>query len=290
MKPAPFHYFDPATCADTVALLAEYGDEAKILAGGQSLLPMLNFRLARPDRLIDINNVTELDYVRAQDGTLAIGAMTRHRTLENSAVATGAWSLLRETMTHVGHAHIRNRGTIGGSLAHADPAAELPAAISALGARIVVRGGSGTREIAPEDFFGGYFTTSLEPTELVVEVRVPTWPTRTGSCFEEVSRRRGDFAQLGVAAVVALDEQGRVLQVGLCLSSASAVPVQARSVVDGLQGELPDDGLIEQLANEFASGLRPPSDNHGTAEYRKQLARYLVPRALKTSIERARAA
>jgi carbon-monoxide dehydrogenase medium subunit len=290
VKPAPFHYFDPATCAETVALLAEYGDEGKILAGGQSLLPMLNFRLARPECLIDINRVTELDYVRAQDGVLAIGAMTRHRTLERSDVATGAWSLLRETLSNVGHAHIRNRGTIGGSLAHADPAAELPAAVSALGGSLVVRGGSGTREVATEDFFGGYFTTSLEPTELVVEVRIPQWPTRTGSCFEEVSRRRGDFAQLGVAAVVALDEQGRVLKVGLCLAGASSVPVQARSVIDGLQGELPDDGLIGQLADEFAGTLRPPSDNHGTAEYRKQLARYLVPRALETAIARAQTA
>lgn len=290
MKPPPFEYFAPRSVDETLVLLDEYGEDAKLLAGGHSLMPLLNFRLAAPVCLVDINNVSELDYVRSDGGTLAIGSMTRHRAVEHCQQATGAWALLREAAAQIGHPHIRNRGTLGGSLAHADPSAEFPAAVTALQASIVVRSSRGTREIGALDFFDSIFTTTMAPDEILMEVRVPKWPAKSGAVYEEVSRRRGDFAQLGAAAAVALDEEGRLRKMGLSLAGASGAPVVAHSIIDSLQGEFPTDQVIEQLAHEFAGALRPPADNHGSSEYRQHLARYLIPRVLTKSITRARAA
>ncbi len=279
MKPGLFDYFTPTSIPETLELLREYGGDAKVLAGGQSLVPMLNFRLARPAQLVDINHVAGLDGIAVEDGTLRIGAMTRQRTLEANPTAEGAWGLLHEAVGHVGHVQIRTRGTVGGSLAHADPAAELPAAVSALGATLVVQRADGTREVAPEEFFEGYFTTSLAEDELLTEIRVPAWPSGTRSCFLEVSRRRGDFAQVAVAAVVARSD-GRVTRAGVALAGAAASTVQAHSIVDGLIGSEPDAGTIAELAGNFAAELDPPPDIHGPAEYRRHLARHLLQRAL----------
>jgi carbon-monoxide dehydrogenase medium subunit len=287
VKPAPYDYYDPMTVQEAIGLLNEFGDEAKLLAGGQSLVPMLNFRLARPSQLVDINNVTELDYVRRDDGVLVIGALTRQRSLERSELADGAWALLPEALHNIGHVHIRNRGTIGGSLSHADPAAELPAAVSALGGRMVLRGQEGEREIAADAFFDGFFTTALAPNEILTEIRIPAWPARSGSAFLEVSRRHGDFAQVGVAAAIALDDDGRVIQGGLALAGVGGEPVCATAVIDRLVGEQPTSQLIGELTEEFVAGLTPPSDLHGSADYRRQLARHLVPRALDESVRRA---
>jgi carbon-monoxide dehydrogenase medium subunit len=280
VKPAPFDYLTPTSVDETLAILREHEDDAKVLAGGQSLVPMLNFRLARPEVLVDINRVAGLDGIKVEDGALRIGAMVRHRALENHlSSADGAWALLYEAIGHVGHVHIRTRGTVGGSLAHADPAAELPAAVSALGATLVVQSADGTREVAPEDFFEGFFTTSLAADELLTEIRVPAWPAGTRSSFLEVSRRRGDFAQVAVAAVITLTD-GRVTQAGVALAGAAPGTVQARSVVDGLLGREPDAGTIAELAGNFAADLDPPPDSHGPAEYRRHLARHLLVRAL----------
>lgn len=284
MKPAPFDYHDPRSVEETLDLLAAHGDEAKVLAGGQSLVPMLNLRLARPAVLVDVNGVAGLDHLHTDGGELVVGALTRQRRLEGSSFGDGAWALLPAALHHVGHAHIRNRGTVGGSIAHADPAAELPAAACALGARMVVRGPSGTREVPADEFFRGFFTTAVEPDELLTEIRVPSWPERTGAAFVEVARRHGDFAQIGVAAVVTLGEGGEVTGAGLAVAGAATVPVPATSVVAGLTGRAPRRELVEELAAGFAAGLTPPEDLHGTSAYRRQLVRHLLPRAVEASV------
>jgi CO/xanthine dehydrogenase FAD-binding subunit len=282
VKPAPFDYLAPADLEETLDVLREYGDEAKVLAGGQSLVPMLNFRLARPAVLVDLNQVAGLDEIQAEDGALRIGAMTRQRTLErhlSSRSAGGPHDVLGEALGYIGHPQIRARGTVGGSLAHADPAAELPAAVSALGATLVVRSAEGSREVAPEEFFEGFFTTSLAPDELLTEIRVPPWPEGTRGAFLEVSRRRGDFAQVAVAAVVTVAD-GRITRAGLAVAGAAPSTMQAHSVVDGLVGSAPDAGVIAELAGNFAAELDPPPDTHGPAEYRRHLARHLLQRAI----------
>jgi carbon-monoxide dehydrogenase medium subunit len=287
VKPAPFDYYDPTTIEETLGLLGEYGDEAKLLAGGQSLIPMLNFRLARPSRLIDINTVAGLDHLHSDDGVLVIGALTRQRTLERSELADGSWALLPAALGNVGHAHIRNRGTVGGSIAHADPAAELPAAVCALGGRMIIRGAGGEREVAADEFFQGIFTTAIEPDEMLTEIRIPQWPGRSGAAFLEVSRRHGDFAQIGVAAAVALGDDGTVARAGLAVSGAATQPVPATGVADGLLGQQPTAPLVEQLTEQFVAGLTPPSDLHGTTDYRRQLVRHLIPRAVDQSVRAA---
>ena len=224
MKPAPFDYFDPTTVEETLGLLGEFGDEAKLLAGGQSLMPMLNLRLARPSKLVDINGVTALAHLGTDGDDLLIGALTRQRTLEDADLPDGAWSLLPRALHHVGHVHIRNRGTVGGSIAHADPAAELPAAFCALGARMVIRGPSGEREVPAETFFRGYFTTAVGPDELLTAIRVPPWPTRSGAAFVEVARRHGDFAQVGVAAALAIGDEGEVRRAGIAVRASRPSP------------------------------------------------------------------
>jgi carbon-monoxide dehydrogenase medium subunit len=290
VKPAPFDYLSPTSVTETLTLLREHGDDAKVLAGGQSLVPMLNFRLARPEQLVDINHVRELDGIAVDEGTLRIGAMTRQRALEtHPSTVDGAWGLLREAVRHVGHLHIRTRGTVGGSLAHADPAAELPAAVSALGAALVVRSASGSREVAPDDFFEGFFTTSLDADELLTEIRVPAWPAGSRASFLEVSRRRGDFAQVAVGAVVSLAD-GRVTRAGVAVAGAATSTVQAHSIVDGLVGREPDARTIAELAGDFAADLDPPPDTHGPAEYRRHLARHLLVRALSEATGSAGAA
>src|SRR5215470_15811927 len=202
MKPPRFEYLAPTSVDEALAMLAEHGEEAKILAGGQSLVPLLNFRLVRPGYLIDLNGV------RAENGHVAIGAMTRQRAVETSSLVSERCPLLADAMPQIGHVQIRNRGTVGGSLAHADPAGELPAVVAALDGELVLRSARGERRLAPEQFFVGYLTTAAAPDELLVETRVPVAPPRTGTAFIELSRRHGDFALVGVAASVTVDEGG----------------------------------------------------------------------------------
>src|SRR5689334_3602058 len=211
MKPAPFEYYAPAGRAEALALLAEHGGEAKILAGGQSLVPTMNFRLAQPAILVDLNGVADLFGIRAgADGGVVIGAMTRQRTVERSALIAECAPLVAETMPHIAHPQIRNRGTFGGSLAHADPAAELPALAVALDAQMRAQSQSGERLIPAAEFFLGIFTTALEPEEILAEILIPPLPARTGTAFEEMARRHGDYALAGAAAVVTLGDDGTV--------------------------------------------------------------------------------
>ena len=288
MKPPPFEYADPRSAADAVALLAELGDEAKVLAGGQSLVPLLNFRLARPRYLIDINRVAELDYIRPLDGGLEIGAMTRQATAERSDLVRERCPLLREALGEVGHAQIRHRGTIGGSLAHADPAAELPAVVAALGGRLRARGPDGERTLSPEQFFLGYLTTALAPQELLTAVELPAWPAASGSCFLELSHRVGDFAIVGVAAILALDDGGRVERGGLALTGVGGVPFDGGAIVgELLVGQRPDEATVNEVARRVGEAVEPESDIHAPAEYRAHLANVLTRRALLTAGERA---
>lgn len=287
MKPPRFDYYDPATVEQVLALLQEHGDDAKLLAGGQSLIPVLNMRLARPKVLIDLSRVQGLSYLRAEGEHLAIGAMTRHVTVERSNLVRERQPLLTEAMRHIGHVQIRNRGTIGGSLVHADPAAELPAVMVALEATMRIAGPSGTRTVPAEEFFLMYFTTCVQAHELLTEVLVPVLPERTGCAFEELARRHGDFALAGVACTLTLASNGTVADCRLGLTGVGMTPVRARDAEEALKGEAPSARAFAGAAEMVRGGIFPDSDIHGSAEYRQQVAVVLVDRALHKALERA---
>jgi carbon-monoxide dehydrogenase medium subunit len=268
-------------------LLAEHGDAAKVLAGGQSLVPLLNFRLVRPGYLVDLNEIRELAYIRPENGHVAIGALTRQRALETSALVRERVPLLADAMPQIGHVQIRNRGTIGGSLAHADPAAELPAVVAALDGELVVRGAGGERVLRAEEFFVAYLTTALDPTELLVEVRLPVAPPRTGTAFLEVSRRHGDFALVGVAASVTLDDAGVCTRCAIALTGVGRAPVVAREAAQRLVGARPTLEALEDVGRLAAADLRPDGDLHASSQYRRHVAGVLTRRALGRAVERA---
>lgn len=291
MKPAAFEYFAPSSIQETVSLLSSFGDDCKILAGGQSLVPFLNFRMLRPACLIDINRVPELAYVRGEaDGVLSIGAMTRHATLEHLGEDSMRGALFREVMPQVAHLQIRNRGTIGGSLSHADPAAELPAVAAALGATLRLVSQRGTRSLSMAEFGVGYLETALEPDELLAEISVPPLPAASGAAFVEVNRRHGDFALVGVAAIVALDERGRCGAVRIVLTGVGPTPFHADAGAALLVGSAPDAAALDEASHLATRDLEPLSDTHASAEYRRRAARTLVRQALDTASGRARAA
>jgi CO/xanthine dehydrogenase FAD-binding subunit len=288
MKPAQFEYDDPETEDEALDLLARHGDECKILAGGQSLVPLMNFRLARPARLIDINRIQSLGYIKLDAGRLVIGAMTRHTQLERAADVARGWPLLTEAVGWVGHAQIRNRGTIGGSVAHADPAAELPAAFAALDASFQIRSKRGSRTIGWEEFFVSEFTTALAQDELVTAVEVPALEPGSGSAFVEYARRHGDFALGGAAVTLKLDRDGRCDTATIALLSAGPAPVRAGAAEQQLHGATLDDSSIRAASAEAVKGLHPTSDLHGSTEYRIGLLRTMTERALTKAAERAR--
>ena len=288
MKPPRFEYLAPTSLDEALGLLADHGDEAKVLAGGQSLVPLLNFRLVRPAYLVDLNEIPGLAYVRADDGRLAIGAMTRQRAVETADVVRERCPLLADAMPQIGHFQIRNRGTIGGSLAHADPAAELPAVVAALDGELVVRSRTGQRTLTPEQFFVAYLTTAVDPAELLVEVRLPVAPPRTGAAFMEVSRRHGDFALVGVAATVTLDEAGVCTGCAIALTGVGPTPVVAREAARALIGAKPTPEALEDVGRRAAAPLRPDGDLHASSEYRTHVAGVLTRRALARAAQRAR--
>jgi CO/xanthine dehydrogenase FAD-binding subunit len=287
MKPAMFEYDDPRSLDETLDLLARYGDECKVLAGGQSLVPLMNFRLARPGRIIDINGVDSLAGIKRDNGKLVIGAMTRHVALEHSKEAAGGWPLLTEAVEWVGHSQIRNRGTVGGSVAHADPAAELPAAFAALDASFQIRSKRGSRLLPWNQFFVAEFTTALAADELVTAVEVPL-SDATGTAFVEYARRHGDFALGGAAVTLKLDRDGRCERATIALLSAAPAPVRAKAAEEQLRGVKLDEPSIRSAAAEAVKGLHPTTDLHGSSEYRVQLLRTMAERALTKAAERAR--
>jgi len=289
MKPAPFDYYRPKSVAEALALLSEHGSDAKPLAGGQSLIPAMNFRLATPSVLVDLNALAELSYVEDTAGGLRIGGMARQRAVERSPAIARRFPLIAETMPHIAHPAIRNRGTVGGSLAHADPAAELPSVMVALEATFVVSGKTGVRDVSASDFFVGLFSTALQPGELLTEIRVPAPQGRMGFAFQEVSRRHGDFALVGVAASVRLDAAGRCAAARIALLSVGDRPMLAEQAGRSLTGQAPDAESIRAAAHAASTAdIDPPSDIHASARYRRQLANVLTRRTLERAFERAK--
>ena len=289
MKPAPFDYYAPTTVEQALALLAEHGYEAKVLAGGQSLVPMMNFRLVEPSVLVDLNSIPDLGYIQAdEDGGVRIGALTRHYQVEVDPLVAARMPLLHEAVPRIGYPQIRRRGTMGGSLCHADPSAELVAVSVALNGRFRLRSPKGERWVTAQDFFIGLFTTVLEPDELMVEVALPPMPARTGVSFMEVARRLHDFALVGLAAVVTLDEKGVIREARMVFLSAGDRPMQAHRAAEVLAGQAPKPEVIRAAAEVAASDdIDPSSDIHATAEFRRHLAKVLARRALDQACRRA---
>ncbi len=287
MKPPPFEYHAPTTVAETVSVLREYGDGAKVLAGGQSLMPLLNFRVVRPAALVDINGVAELNYLRRDNGWLTIGALVRQRSAELNKMVAEACPLLAEALPLIGHFQIRNRGTIVGSLAHADPAAELGAVALALGAELEIQSLHGRRVLPASEFFISYLTTALAPDELVVEARFPTARPQTGYAFVEFARRQGDFALVAVAAVVSRNGTNHCDGARLAFTGVGPVPVLLTDDEGLLQGESFKPPAIRALAHRAADGLDLDSDLHASAEYRRELAQVLAEEALQAAAARS---
>jgi carbon-monoxide dehydrogenase medium subunit len=290
VKPPAFEYYRPAGLDEALALLAEHPG-AKPLAGGQSLIPAMNFRLAAPAVLVDLNGLGELSGITSlEGGGVRLGAMTRHHAIETNELVRERAPLLAETMPFIAHPQIRNRGTVGGSLAHADPAAELPAVMVALEATMVIRGPGGERRVSAEQFFTGLFATALVPGELLVAVELPSMPARSGWAFEEMARRHGDYALVGVTVLLALDDVGQCARARIALLSVGEGPVLATRAMATLSGLALDEDTIRE-ASELAGrdDIDPPSDIHASAAYRRQLARVLTRRALTRATALARA-
>jgi aerobic carbon-monoxide dehydrogenase medium subunit len=286
VKLPSFEYEAPATIADAVGLLAAHQDEANVLAGGQSLIPLLALRLARPGLLVDINGLRELSGVTLTDGWVVIGAMTREYVAEESEIVADRVPLLAAALPLIGHEAIRSRGTIGGSLAHADPAAELPAVARALDAEFVVRSQAGDRVIPAAEWFEGYLATARRGDEILLEVRFPAAAPGTGAAFVEVARRHGDFAIVGLAASLTLAD-GVISDARLAFSGLADVPVRAADAEELLIGERPSPELFEDAARRATAGVDPPADLHGSSEYRKQIAATLVRRGLRAATDNA---
>jgi carbon-monoxide dehydrogenase medium subunit len=290
MKPAPFKYLAPTSVEEALGHLAEHGYEAKVLAGGQSLIPTMNFRLAQPAVFVYLNRVAELFYINPdKNGGLLIGAMTRESQVEHDSLVAERAPLLTETMPYIAHEQIRHRGTFGGCMAHADPAAELPAVAVALQANMKVRGQTGERWVPADEFFLSLFTTVLMPDELLVEVAIPPMPPRTGWSFQEVSRRHGDYALVGVAVTVTLDKKNQCQEARLVYVSVGDRPENAQQATEALKGQALTPEAIEAAAETAATvDTEPGQDIHASAEFRRHLVKVLTRRALTQAAERAK--
>lgn len=288
MKPAPFEYHAPVSFDEALELKDRHGDDAKILAGGQSLVPAMNFRVVQPGVLIDLNRMAELSYIREEKDVVQIGAMTRERHLEFDSSIEQRAPLLHEAVPFIAHPQIRNRGTIGGSIVHADPAAELPVLMLALNARLKAKNISGERWVDAQDFFVGMFTTALTPDEILVEIELPFMPARMGWSFMEVAPRSGDYALMGVAALVSMDETGKCMNAKLVYLNAGDGPVDAKQAAQSLMGEKINDELIESAAAHASEKEITPFGNvHTSPEFQRHLAKVLTRKALKQAIQRA---
>jgi CO/xanthine dehydrogenase FAD-binding subunit len=288
MKPAPFQYIAATSLAQALALKSEHGDDAKFLAGGQSLMPTMNFRLARPAVLIDINGIEELSGIAMSETATTIGAMTRYRALERDAALVAAFPLIREALPEIAHPQIRNRGTLGGNLSHADPASEMPAIAVALQARLKVQSTAGERWIEARDFFLGALTTDLQPEEMLTAIELPEPLPHTGACFLEIARRRGDFAIAGVCAMVTLDDDNACSAIRLVLCGVGEMPFDAHAAADGLIGRRIADDATAEVAALVQTMIDPAGSVHASADYQRHVAGVLTERALTSAIQRAR--
>jgi len=287
MIPPSFEYLRPKTVPEAIAMLKQHGDEAKILSGGQSLIPMMKLRLARPGYLIDINRISGLAYVKEDGGFLKIGALTREAELEASPLVHSKYPILLDTAKVIADPQVRNLATVGGNLAHGDPANDHPATMIALGAQVVATGAKGERVIPVENFFVALFTTALEQDEILTEIRIPIPPARSGGAYFKLERKVSDFATAAVAVQLALDDKGAVQKAGIGLTNVGPTPIKARSAEDFLRGKKLDDKNISQAAQLTAGEAQPSSDLRGPAEFKKGLIQELTKRALSRAVERA---
>ena len=289
MKPAPFEYYAPTTVDEALTRLAEHGYDAKVLAGGQSLIPMMNFRLVQPSVLVDLNNISELSYIRSdENGGVLLGAMTRHNMVGRDPLIAQRAPLVHEAIPNIGTPQVRTRGTFGGSVSHADPSAELATISVALNGRFRLRSQKGERWVQADEFFIGSFTSVLEPEELLVEINLPTLPVHSGWSLMEVARRHNDFALMGVAAVVTLHKNGNCEEAKIVFLSAGDRPMEAHQAAELLRGHKPTAELIQAAADKAGSAdIDPGGDIHATAEFRRHLAKVLSRRALQEAFKRA---
>ncbi len=289
MYPAAFEYYAPTSLDETLAILERYGDEAKVLAGGQSLIPLMKLRFAAPRALVDINRIEGLDHLVEEGGQLRIGALVRHKTCERSELLRGRYRALGDAAPQISDPIVRNLGTVCGSLAHADPQGDWGSALLAIGAEVVVRSSLGERTIPLEDFLQGPFTTALEPTEVITEVRVPDPGPRASGTYLKLERKVGDFATVGVAVHVSLDD-GKVARAGIALTGVGPRNVKAAEAERALTGAEPDDEAVRTAARLAADEAHPQDDIRGSAEYKRNVVRIFTERGLRTAVEAARAA
>jgi carbon-monoxide dehydrogenase medium subunit len=286
--PAPFEYHAPPSLAEALRLLDAHRDDVKILSGGQSLLPLLKLRLGSAGHLVDINRIPDLEYLREEGGALRIGGRTREAALERSDVVRKSYPLLADTAAVIADPLVRNLATVGGNLAHGDPANDHPAAMLALRAEVVATGAQGKRVIPIDDFFTGLFSTALEPTEILTEIRVPAPAAKSGGAYVKLERKVGDFATAASAVQVTLGPGGEVARAGIALTNAGPTPVRAADAEAFLTGKKPDDATIEETARRAAAAASPSPDRRGSVEYKREMARVLTARALRRALERAR--
>jgi carbon-monoxide dehydrogenase medium subunit len=287
MIPPSFEYLRPKTVPEAVAMMQQHGDEAKILSGGQSLIPMMKLRLARPAVLVDINRISGLSYVKEEGGYLKIGGLTREAELEASPLVRSKYPILFDTANVIADPQVRNMATVGGNLAHGDPANDHPATMVTLGAQVIATGPKGERVIAIEDFFVSLFATALQHEEILTEIRIPVPPARSGGAYFKLERKIGDFATAAVAAQLALDENGVCETVGIGLTNVGPAPVKARKAEEFLRGKKPDESNIAQAAQLAADESTPSPDLRGPVDYKKGLVKELTKRALTRALERA---
>jgi carbon-monoxide dehydrogenase medium subunit len=287
MIPASFDYHAPATLPEAVALLAQHAGGAKVLSGGQSLLPLLKLRLGQAEHLVDIGRIPGLEYIREEGGFLAIGGRTREAALETSELIRTRYPILLDTTKVIADPLVRNRATVGGNLAHGDPGNDHPATMLALGASVVAVGPNGRREIPCTELFVGLFTTSLAPDEILTEIRIPKPPAKSGGAYVKLERKVGDYATAAAAAQVTLDAGGALAHVGLALTNVGATPVHAVAAAKALVGKRPEGRLIADAARAAAEAAEPNADRRGTVEYKREMARVMAARALAKAIERA---
>lgn len=288
MYPAQFDYHTPATVREAISLLSRLKDDARLLAGGHSLLPMMKLRLAQPKHLVDLRKVPGLSGLKEEGGAIVIGALTTHYAVETSSLLKQKCSILPETAAGIGDPQVRNLGTIGGSLAHADPAADYPGAVIALGAELVAEGPQGRRTIKADDFFKGLLTTALQPDEILVEVRIPSWPAGTGMSYLKFPHPASRFAIVGVAAVVTVDAKGSCSKAGVGVTGAGTKAVRAKGVEAALVGKSLDAATLQAAAEKAADGVDVQADLQGSVEYKTHLLKVFARRALEAAAGRAR--
>ena len=288
MIPRSFEYFSPRTLDEAIGLLKKLGPDAKLLSGGQSLIPMMKLRMVSPQQIVDINRIPGLDYITESDGHLKIGALAREHQLETSGVIAAKLPILADTAKFIADPLVRSQATVCGNLAHGDPANDHPATMLALGAKVVATGPNGQREIAVADFFPGLFTTALEPEEILTEIRIPLPAANSGGAYLKLERKVGDFATAGVAAQITLDDGGNCKQAGIGLTNVGMTPIKAIKTEAFLAGKTLDDATINQAAEIAASESEPMDDIRGSADYKRDLVRVLTARTLKRALERAK--